>query len=36
MHDAVLEDLRGAFAPLMDPDDDPLLDEVDEAVDDDF
>ena len=34
--DAVLEDLQGAFAPLMDPNEDPLLDEVDEVLDDDF
>jgi hypothetical protein len=36
MHDAVLEDLQGAFAPLMDSDEEPLLDEVDELTDDDF
>ena len=34
--DAVLEDLKGAFVPLMDPKEDPLLDEVDEFIDDDF
>ena len=33
--DAVLEDLQGAFAPLMDPNEDPLLEEVDEVIDDD-
>jgi hypothetical protein len=33
--DAVLEDLQGAFAPLMDPNEDPLLDEVDQVLDDD-
>ena len=36
IRDAVLEDLQGAFAPLMDPDEDPLLGEVDEVIDDDF
>ena len=34
--DAVLEDLQGAFAPLMDPNEDPLLDEVDKVIDEDF
>lgn len=34
--DAVLEDLQGAFTPLMDPDEDPLLDEVDEVIEDDY
>jgi hypothetical protein len=34
--DAVLEDLQGAFAPLMDPSERPLLDEADEVIDDDF
>ena len=34
--DAVLEDLQGAFAPLMDSNEDPLLDEVDKFIDDDF
>jgi hypothetical protein len=34
--DAVLEDLQGAFAPLMDPKEDPLLSEVDEVIDEDF
>jgi len=27
--DAILEDLQGAFAPLMDPDEDPFADEAD-------
>ena len=36
IRDAVLEDLQEAFAPLMDPDEDPLLGEVDEVIDDDF
>ncbi|MFW9965428.1 MAG: hypothetical protein ACFFCX_17780 [Candidatus Sifarchaeia archaeon] len=34
--DAVLEDLRGAFTPLMDPDENALLDEVDEVIEDDY
>ena len=34
--DAVLEDLQGAFAPLMDPKEDPFLGEVEEVVEDDF
>jgi hypothetical protein len=34
--DAVLEDLQGAFAPLMDPNEDPFLDEVDKVIDEDF
>lgn len=36
IRDAVLEDLQGAFAPLMDSDEYPLLGEVDEVIDDDF
>ncbi|MFX1483123.1 MAG: hypothetical protein ACFFCP_08035 [Promethearchaeota archaeon] len=28
--DAVLEDLQGAFAPLMDPEQDPFLDDIDD------
>jgi hypothetical protein len=34
--DAVLEDLQGAFAPLMDPNENPLPGEVDEVIDDEF
>jgi hypothetical protein len=34
--DAVLEDLQGAFAPLMDPNENPLPGEADEVIDDDF
>jgi hypothetical protein len=34
--DAVLEDLQGAFAPLMDPKEDPFLGEVEEVVEDEF
>ncbi|KXH75851.1 MAG: hypothetical protein AM326_08520 [Candidatus Thorarchaeota archaeon SMTZ-45] len=34
--DAVLEDLQGAFTPLMDPNEDPLLGEADEVMEDDF
>jgi hypothetical protein len=34
--DAVLEDLQGAFAPLMDPKEDPLQSGIDEAIDEEF
>lgn len=34
--DAVLEDLQGAFAPLMDTMQDPFLDEMEEVVEEDF
>jgi len=34
--DAVLEDLQGAFAPLMDPKEDPFLSGADEAIDKEF
>jgi hypothetical protein len=34
--DAVLEDLQGAFAPLMDPNENPFISEVEEVVEDDF
>ncbi len=34
--DAVLEDLQGAFAPLMDPNEDSFLGEVEEVVEDEF
>ncbi len=34
--DAVLEDLQGAFTPLIDPNEDPFFDEIDEALEDDF
>jgi len=31
--DAILEDLQGAFAPLMDPDEDPFADVLEDEVD---
>ena len=34
--DAVLEDLQGAFAPLMDPKEDPLQSGIDDAIDEEF
>lgn len=34
--DGVLEDLQDTFAPLMDPNEDPLLEEVDEVIDENF
>ncbi|OLS24648.1 MAG: hypothetical protein ThorAB25_23100 [Candidatus Thorarchaeota archaeon AB_25] len=34
--DAVLEDLQGAFAPLMNPKEDPLQSGIDEAIDEEF
>lgn len=34
--DAVLEDLQGAFAPLMDPKQDPFLDDIEEVVEEEF
>jgi hypothetical protein len=34
--DAVLEDLQGAFAPLMDPNENPFPSEVDESIEDEF
>jgi hypothetical protein len=33
---AVLEDLQGAFAPLMDPKEDPFLSGADKAIDEEF
>ena len=34
--DAVLEDMRGAFAPLLDPDEDPYLDFIESSEEDDI
>jgi hypothetical protein len=34
--DAVLEDLQGAFASLMEPKRDPFLDEVSDVIDEEF
>jgi hypothetical protein len=34
--DAVLEDLQGAFAPLMDPRQDPFPDEIEEVAEEEF
>lgn len=34
--DAVLQDLQGAFAPLMDPRQDPFPDEIEEVAEEEF
>jgi hypothetical protein len=34
--DAVLEDMRGAFSPLLDPDEDPYLDFIESSEEDDI
>ena len=34
--DAVLEDLQNTFAPLMEPKQDPFLDEMEDVVEEDF